>query len=88
MNPQNLSPKVLLKVVKVKLSNQDKTFDTYAIVDDGSEHTMLLPGAETYLELEGEPGKPKLCTVRQQKEHLTRIRPIVCPAGQWQTTSA
>lgn len=69
MNP-SLSPKVLLKVVKVKLSNKGKTFDTYAILDDGSERTMLLPGAAEHLGLEGEPEKLKPRTVRQQTETL------------------
>lgn len=52
-----MSPKVLLKVVKVRLCNRNKTFDTYAILDDGSERTMLLPGAAKYLGLEAETEK-------------------------------
>lgn len=70
MNPQSMSPKVLLKVVKVRLFNKTKTFDTYAILDDGSERTMLLPGAAKYLGLEGEPEQLELRTVRQQTETL------------------
>lgn len=57
-------------MVQVRLSNQDKTFDTYAILDDGSERTMLLPGAAEYLGLWGEPEQLELHTVRQQTEKL------------------
>ena len=54
----------------MRLSNKDKTFDTYAILDDGSECTMLLPGTAEYLGLEGEPEQLELRTVRQQTEKL------------------
>ncbi|XP_034559382.1 uncharacterized protein LOC117827042 isoform X1 [Notolabrus celidotus] len=70
LNPQSMSPKVLLKVVKVRLINKNKIFDTYAILDDGSERTMLLRGAAEYLGLRGEPEKLELRTVRQQTETL------------------
>ncbi len=34
--------KVLLKVVRILLRHGDKTLDTYAVLDDGSERTILL----------------------------------------------
>lgn len=72
MNPQSMSPKVLLKAVKLRLFNKTETFDTYAILDDGSEQMMLLPGDAKYLDLEGEPEQLELRTVRQQTETLNR----------------
>lgn len=63
-----MSTRVLLKEVKVRFSHKGKTFDSHAILDDGSEHTTLLPGAAQYLGSAGVPEKLKLCTVRQQTE--------------------
>lgn len=70
MTLQNLPSKVLIKVVKVRLSNRNKTFDTYGILDYGSECTMLHSGAAKYLGLAGWSDKLKLCTVRQLTETL------------------
>lgn len=41
--------KVLLKVSKVVLRNGDRTMDAYAILDDGSERTILLQPAAQQL---------------------------------------
>ena len=56
---------VLLKVSKVLLRNGDHTLETYAILDDGSERTILLPAAAQSLKLTGEPEDLILRTVRQ-----------------------
>lgn len=70
MNPQNASPKVLLKVVKVKLSNKNHTLETYAILDDGSERTILLPSAAKSLGLDGAAEILDLRTIRQETETI------------------
>lgn len=59
------SSKVLLKVSRVILRNGDKELDTYAILDDGSERTMLLYEAAQQLGLQGLPEDIALRTVRQ-----------------------
>ncbi|KAJ8389799.1 hypothetical protein AAFF_G00115050 [Aldrovandia affinis] len=52
--PTNCS-RVLLKVVRVFLHHGNRTLDTYAILDDRSERTMLLPAATLKLGLQGTP---------------------------------
>ncbi|XP_065144932.1 uncharacterized protein [Paramisgurnus dabryanus] len=56
---------VLLKVSKVLLRNGEHTLETYAILDDGSERTILLSAAAQSLKLTGEPENLILRTVRQ-----------------------
>nr|XP_055076729.1 uncharacterized protein LOC129455971 [Misgurnus anguillicaudatus] len=62
--------RVLLKVIKVLLRHGKRTLDTYAILDDGSERTMLLPAAARYLGLQGEPEDLALRTIRQDIQVL------------------
>lgn len=59
------SSQVLLKVTKVVLHNGEQAMETYAILDDGSERTMLLPAAAKELKLKGESENLALRTVRQ-----------------------
>lgn len=70
LNPQSGSPTVLLKVVKVILRNKHYTLDTYAILDDGSQRTMLLPAACKQLGLEGPMEHFVVRTIRQRTEGL------------------
>lgn len=56
---------MLLKVVAVTLTNEDKTLDTYTILDDGSERTVILQPAVQQLCLKGEPESLTLRTVCQ-----------------------
>lgn len=70
LNPQSGSPTVLLKVVKVILRNKHYTLDTYAILDDGSQLTMLLPAACKQLGLEGTMERLIVRTIRQRTEGL------------------
>ncbi len=70
LNPQSSSPKVLLKVVRVILCNKHQTVDTYAILDDGSQCTMLLPAATKQLKLMGSPESLIISTIRQKIETL------------------
>ncbi|XP_021324376.1 uncharacterized protein [Danio rerio] len=57
--------KVFLKVVKVTLHYQQKALDTFAILDDGSERTILLATAANHLGLKGKPEQLNLRTVHQ-----------------------
>ncbi len=62
--------KVLLKVVEVTLQNGNKSLDTYALLDDGSERTILLHSAAQTLQLRGKSESLKLRTVRQDVQTL------------------
>ncbi|XP_048880820.1 uncharacterized protein LOC125748572 [Brienomyrus brachyistius] len=62
--------KVLLKVIRVILSNGNKKLDTFAVLDDGSERTMLLPAAAHQLRLKGHPEDLSLRTIRQDIQVL------------------
>ncbi|XP_042575337.1 uncharacterized protein LOC122136428 [Cyprinus carpio] len=57
--------KVFLKVVKVTIHHQQKTLDTFAVLDDGSERTILLDTAAQHLGLKGKPEQLNLQTVHQ-----------------------
>ncbi|KAL2093214.1 hypothetical protein ACEWY4_010526 [Coilia grayii] len=75
---------VLLKVTKVVLHNGDKAMETYAILDDGSERTMLLQAAAKELNLHGESEQLTLRTVRQDVRVLQgmSVSFTISPAGQ------
>lgn len=60
------SGRVILKVVQVKLHGRGRTLDTYAILDDGSERTIILPAAVHYLDLEKTDESLALRTIRQE----------------------
>nr|XP_055025291.1 uncharacterized protein LOC129415362 [Misgurnus anguillicaudatus] len=57
---------VLLKLSRVVLWNGDKSLETYAVLDDGSERTILLHDAAQRLGLQGKPEDLALRTVRQE----------------------
>ncbi|XP_043969674.1 uncharacterized protein LOC122829297 [Gambusia affinis] len=59
------SSRVMVKVVPIQLHSGGKTLDTYAILDDGSERTILLPAAAKYLGLQRENEVLSLRTIRQ-----------------------
>ncbi|XP_026032619.1 uncharacterized protein LOC113027212 [Astatotilapia calliptera] len=63
-------PSVLLKVVKVLLRNGKRTLETYAVLDDGSQRTILLTSAAQHLNLTGEAERLSLRTVRQEVETI------------------
>ena len=54
---------IMLKVVQILLHGPAGTLDTYAILDDGSERTMLLQQAADKLQLEGKPETMLLRTI-------------------------
>ncbi|XP_026219876.1 uncharacterized protein LOC113164689 [Anabas testudineus] len=76
--------KVLLKVSKVVLRNGDRTMDGYAILDDGSERTILLHPAAEQLGLKGEPEDLPLRTVRQELQmlHGAMVSFTISPAAE------
>lgn len=66
----NRPQQVMLKVVKVILRNGDQAMETYAVLDDGSERSIILPQAVQHLNLSGQPETLHLQTVQQHVEHL------------------
>ncbi len=60
------SGRVMLKVVPVHLYNGKKTLDTYAVLDNGSERTVILPAAVRHLRLMGKQEILSLRTIRQE----------------------
>ncbi|XP_073722462.1 uncharacterized protein [Misgurnus anguillicaudatus] len=62
--------RVLLKVVKVRIHHGDKSINTYAILDDGSERTMLLSDAAEKLGVQGTPEDLPLRTIREEVQTL------------------
>ncbi|KAM4544866.1 uncharacterized protein PAE49_017656 [Odontesthes bonariensis] len=64
------SGRVLLKVVPVILHHNGKALSTHAVLDDGSERTMLLPTAARKLNLQGTPERLPLRTIRQDVQTL------------------
>ncbi len=56
----------MLKVVQVRLHSKGRILDTYAILDDGSERTIILPTAVHYLDLEKTDESLALRTIRQE----------------------
>ncbi|KAK0142848.1 hypothetical protein N1851_019212 [Merluccius polli] len=66
----NRSPKVMLNVVKVLLHNQDRVLETYAVLDDGSERSIILPHAVQRLNLTAQPETLTLRTVHQDVVQL------------------
>lgn len=64
---------VLLKVVRVLLRHKDKTLDTYAVLDDGSERTILLSSAASKLGIHGTMESLTLRTIRQDVQTVTGV---------------
>lgn len=62
--------KILLKVTKVLLQNGHKSMEAYAILDDGSERTIILQEAVQKLNLKGQPEDLVLRTVRQDTQTI------------------
>ncbi|XP_058508983.1 uncharacterized protein LOC131475122 [Solea solea] len=60
----------MLKVVKVLLHNQDRVLETYAVLDDGSERSIILPCAVKRLNLIAQPETLTLRTVHQDVVQL------------------
>ncbi|KAG1926140.1 guanine nucleotide-binding protein G(I)/G(S)/G(O) subunit gamma-2 [Pimephales promelas] len=76
--------RVLLKVIRVLLRYGDKTLDTYAVMDDGSERTILLPDAAHELGIQGQAENIALRTIRQDVQTIsgTTVTFHISPATQ------
>ncbi|KAG7457240.1 hypothetical protein JOB18_014039 [Solea senegalensis] len=66
----NRSQRVMLKVVKVLLHNGDRRMETYAVLDDGSERSIVLPQVVQQLNLVCHPETLPLQTVHQSVKQL------------------
>ncbi|NP_001410306.1 uncharacterized LOC100150025 [Danio rerio] len=77
------SRRVLLKVSKVIIANGDASMETFAVLDDGSERTILLHAAAQQLKLQGQPEDLILRTVRQDQQvlHGTTVSFTVSPVS-------
>ncbi|XP_028296698.1 uncharacterized protein LOC114458488 [Gouania willdenowi] len=64
------SGRVMLKVVPVTLHSKGRSLLTHAILDDGSERTIILSAAVHYLQLEKTVESIKLRTIRQEVSEL------------------
>lgn len=75
---------VLLKLSKVLLHHGKHTLMTYAILDDGSERTILLHDAAQQLQLNGQPENLSLRTVRHDTQVIsgTKVSFTLSPAFQ------
>lgn len=80
--------RVLLKVIRVLLRYGGKTLDTYAVMDDGSERTILLPDAAHELGIQGQAENIALRTIRQDVQTIsgTMVTFHISPATQPQKT--
>ena len=65
-----VSSRVMLKIVPVLLHHQGRSLSTFALLDDGSERSMLLPAAAKALGVKGAPEDLPLRTVRQDIQVL------------------
>ncbi|XP_029972685.1 uncharacterized protein LOC115406662 isoform X2 [Salarias fasciatus] len=70
LNRPETSDRVMLKVVPVLLHYRGRTISSFALLDDGSERSMLLPAAAESLGITGVPEDLPLRTVRQDIEVL------------------
>ncbi len=68
--------KTLLKVTKVLLRNGNKAMKAYAVLDDGSERTIILHDAVQKLKLKGQLEELALRTVRQETDHSRGVRDL------------
>ncbi len=84
------SKHVLLKVIPVESEHKNQTLNTYAVLDDGSERTMLLPAAVQKLGLKGQTEDLALRTICQDVKKLIgasvsfRVRSISQPQRSYQ----
>nr|XP_055074008.1 uncharacterized protein LOC129453697 [Misgurnus anguillicaudatus] len=80
--------RVLLKVINVLLRYGGKTLNTYAVMDDGSERTILLPDAARELDIQGQAESIALRTIRQEVKTISgaSVNFHISPATQPQKT--
>ncbi len=94
LDSSHQSPRAILKVVSVTLHNGDQQLDTYAILDDRSELSIILLQAVELLGLNAHPETLDLQTVRQDVLHVQgasvtfTISPTDEPSYRYQVLSA
>ncbi|KAJ8357474.1 hypothetical protein SKAU_G00202680 [Synaphobranchus kaupii] len=83
LTPSIASSKVLLKVIPVLLHNDSKSMETFAVLDDGAQRTMILTAAAQQLQLTGECETVALRTVRTDLTHLrgSKVSFEISPKG-------
>lgn len=76
------SAKVMIKIVRVHLHCRNKMLDTYAVLDDGSETTLLLASAANQLGLQGEEETLTLRTISRDPKTIEgeRVSLQITPA--------
>ncbi|KAK3560877.1 hypothetical protein QTP86_022921 [Hemibagrus guttatus] len=70
LDKPSVGGRVMLKVVPVNLHYEDHTLDTFALLDDGSERTILLSTAVKALGIQGVPEELPFWTVRDDIQVL------------------
>lgn len=70
LDQPNRSQKIMLKVVKVLLHNGNRKMETYPVLDDGSERSIVLPQVVQQVNLVCHPETPPLQTVHQSVKQL------------------
>ncbi|KAJ8391401.1 hypothetical protein AAFF_G00090310 [Aldrovandia affinis] len=70
VNRPSYDCKVLLKISKIIIRNGNRTLEAYAVLDDGSQRTLLLHAAAKKLGLKGKAEDLALSTVRQELQLL------------------
>lgn len=81
-------------MIPVVLQHKNQTLNTYAVLDDGSERTMLLPAAVQKLRLKGQTETLALRTIRQDVKKLHgasvsfTVRSISLPQKSYQIQNA
>lgn len=70
LDKPSVGGRVMLKLVPVNLYYEDRTLDTFALLDDGSERTILHSTAVKALVIQGVPEDLPLRTVRDDMQVL------------------
>lgn len=94
LDKPSISGHVMLKVVPVHLHYEDRTLDTLALLDDGSERTILLSTAVEALGIQSVPEDLPLRTVRDDVQVIRgrsisfQISPVYRPQISYQISHA
>ncbi|KAK3541683.1 hypothetical protein QTP86_000569 [Hemibagrus guttatus] len=94
LDKPSVGGRVMLKVVPVNLHYEDHTLDIFALLDDGSERTILLSTAVKALGIQGVPEELPLRTVRDDIQVLNgssisfQISPLCKPQTRYKINHA
>lgn len=77
------SSEVMLKIVRVYLHYRGRMLDTYAVLDDGSEKTLLLHSAALQLGVQGPREVLTIRTIRRDVKEISgeQVALTISPAG-------